>query len=275
MMSQKYRRHTHTDIPTALFCYKEENLRPGVSYGPVIRDVYIFECCTWGKGSVIINGKEHAIQKGDFYVLLPGDAVTHTADSVERRRGYSCVVLGLSLKHSLERAGITSEQPFAPRALFPLLLEEMKKMNRIDQETDPGAESRRTACLYQILGELLRGGQETNRDSLIQKAVGMMETRYHEDLSVEELSAEVGLERSYFSVFFHQRTGLPPHRYLTKLRVQKACSLMKQQKLSVANTAESVGLDPQNFSRLFKKEMGMTPTEYIKSENRAHSLDKK
>lgn len=258
---KKYSR-SHSEIPTALFCHREDDLAPGARFGPVIRDVYIFECCTEGKGSVIINEKEFAIRKGDFYVLFPGDAVTHTADEVHPRCGYSCVALGLSLHHTLARAGLTSETPFAPRKMFPVLLREMKKMHEIDQETDPGSESRRTACLYRILGELLRVAPETDRSALIQKAVGIMETRYHEDLSVEALSREVGLERSYFTTVFKERTGIPPHRYLTRLRIQKACALMTQQDLSVAEAAESVGLDPQNFSRLFKKETGQTPLQF-------------
>ncbi|MBE6712229.1 MAG: AraC family transcriptional regulator [Ruminococcaceae bacterium] len=258
---KKYIRN-YTDIPTALFCHHEEDLAPGARFGPVIRDVYIFECCTEGKGSVIINEREFAIRKGDFYVLFPGDAVTHTADEVHPRAGYSCVALGLSLHHTLARAGITSEKPFASRKLFPVLAREMKKMHEIDAETDPGTESRRTACLYRILGELLRLAPETDRNELVQKAVGIMETRYHEDLTVESLSREVGLERSYFTTFFKEKTGIPPHRYLTRLRVQKACDLMTRRDLSVTEAAESVGLDPQNFSRLFKKEMGMTPSQY-------------
>ena len=135
-------------------------------------------------------------------------------------------------------------------------------MHEIDRETDPGSESRRTACLYRILGELLRVAPETDRSALIQKAVGIMETRYHEELTVETLSREVGLERSYFTTVFKERTGIPPHQYLTRLRVQKACALMTLQDLSVAEAAESVGLDPQNFSRLFKKEMGVTPLQF-------------
>ena len=52
---------------------ERENVRPGSCYGPVIRSVYILECCTGGVGSVIINGTEHPISAGCCYMLLPGD----------------------------------------------------------------------------------------------------------------------------------------------------------------------------------------------------------
>ncbi len=255
------------ELPMALFCTREQNVA-GSIYGPVIRDVYIFECCTQGRGSIIINGKEFFFQEGDFYVLFPGDAVGHTCDKEHPRGGYSCYACGLTLRHMLARAGINSSQPFAPKELYPRLLEEMKAMYAMNKEDDPGAELRRTAYLYRILGEILREGKERSRDSLIQKAVDIMETRYFEDISVEDLSNEVGLERSYFSTFFKDRTGFSPHRYLTRLRIQKACALMDQRDLAVFEAAESVGLDPQNFSRLFKKEMEMTPLQYKKRENR-------
>ena len=145
-----------------------------------------------------------------------------------------------------------------------LALAEMEKIYAMKRDNDPGAEFRRTACLYNILGEIMRNSAESSRDILIQKAVDIMESRYFEDLSVEDLSREVGLERSYFTTFFKERTGFSPHRYLTRLRIQKACALMAQEDLAAFEVAKSVGLDARNFFRLFKKEMGLTPLQYKK-----------
>ena len=57
---EKYIR-SQREMPVALFCTKETNVG-GPVYGPVIRDVYLFECCTGGRGSVIINGQEFPFQ---------------------------------------------------------------------------------------------------------------------------------------------------------------------------------------------------------------------
>ncbi len=252
------------EMPVVLFCTREAGVGKGSVYGPVIRDVYLFECCTGGRGSVIINGKEFPFQEGDAYALLPGDAVSHSHEKGQQYSGYSCFASGLSLRHILARAGIHSSQPFVPKALSPVFLAEMKKIYATKRDNDPGAEFRRTACLYNILGEIMRNSTENSRDILIQKAVDIMESRYFEDLSVEELSREVGLERSYFTTFFKERTGFSPHRYLTRLRIQKACALMVQEDLAAFEVAKSVGLDARNFFRLFKKEMKITPLQYKK-----------
>ena len=67
-----------------------EHPKPGSTFGPVIRNLYYIECCTDGFGSITINGREFPIQAGDSYVLLPGDAVRHTADAARPRVGFSC-----------------------------------------------------------------------------------------------------------------------------------------------------------------------------------------
>ena len=50
-----------SNAPTLCYVARDENLTPGITYGPVIRDVYIVECCTAGYGSVIINGTEFSL----------------------------------------------------------------------------------------------------------------------------------------------------------------------------------------------------------------------
>ena len=50
--------YINRQVPTVLYCEKEYDLLPGEHYGPIIRNVYIIECCVEGYGSVIINDKE-------------------------------------------------------------------------------------------------------------------------------------------------------------------------------------------------------------------------
>lgn len=248
--------------PAVLYCEKEDSLLPGQQYGPIIRDVYIIECCTDGCGSVIINGREFAVNPKDCYILLPGDTVIHTADKKNPRRGYWCALDGLDLGRLFKEAGISSESPFAPKEAFDELCGHIKKMVDDWGAGDGGESLRETACIYGFLGALMRHRSPSGGDNRIERALGLMEARFHEPLSVRKISREVGLERSYFSVLFKEKTGMTPHRYLTSLRIRKACAIMEIEHCSIAETAAAVGLDPGNFARLFKKETGKTPLEY-------------
>ena len=255
----------HREEPTICHSGRDENLTPGIRFGPVIRDIYLVECCTGGFGSVIINGNEYPIQKGDCYFLFPGDTITHTASETYPREGVWCAMDGLGIGSVLRKAGITSTSPFAPKEAFDEITFAVDRMVDMRDENDSGADLRRTSLIYAVLGALMRHTSVlSDKNIWVKRAVGIMETNYHENITVENIALQTGLDRSYFSTLFKAQTGKTPHAYLTSLRIKKACTLMKQEDLSVSEAAQSVGLDPRNFARLFKKETGKTPKEYMK-----------
>lgn len=253
-------------VPTVLYCEKEYNLKAGERYGPVIRNVYIVECCVEGYGSVIINNKEFSVSPQDCYVLFPGDTVTHTADSKEPRKGYWCALDGLELGYIFKEARISSESPFAPKELFEELCTCVKNMVREWGNGDAGEGMRETAWIYQFLGILMKNQKSTAYDDRIERAIGLMETKYSEPLSIERIAKEVGLERSYFTVLFKEKTAVPPHQYLTTLRISKARNLIEKEGCSITQAAIATGLDPSNFARIFKRIIGKSPREYYKKD---------
>lgn len=244
-----------------IYCARERV--PGdVVYGPVIREVFIIECNVSGYGSVIINGKEFSFGPRECYVLFPGDTVVHTSYGGDYRAGVYCAIDGLNLGRYFKQAGIDSENPFAPKKVFDEILGWVAPMMEDLGKKDAGAAMRQASRIYGILGILLREKTATASQSWVDIAIGLMETHYPDNLNVTGLAREVGLERSYFTTLFKEKTGLAPYQYLTTLRIQKACHLLENTDHPVAEISELVGLNPRNFARLFKKETGSTPLEY-------------
>ncbi len=250
-------------------CARDDNLAPGVRYGPVIRDIYIVECCTGGYGSVIINGTEFPIKSGDCYILFPGDIIVHTASEKEPRRGVWCAVDGIRIASYLKRAGITSCQPFAPKEAFQGITRQIDKMIDLKSDADSGANLRRQSCVYGLFGELLRYSKPaSDTDSYIEKALHVIEAKYDRIESVSEIASDIGLERSYFSTLFKAATGASPYRYLSDVRIKKACAIMASGRCKISGVAKAVGIPPENFSRIFKRYTGKTPVEYMKSQEK-------
>ena len=250
------------DIPSVYYSKIDSNLEPGIIYGPVIRDAFVIELCTSGLGSVIINGTEFPVSQGDCYFLFPGDTVTHTADKKEPRCGYWTIFDGINVKSILKRVGITSEAPFAPEDCFEPILKQLKTLYDMRQDMDNGAAFRRAACIYSILGELLKTEKTTDKNLWVQQAIGIMESKYSGALNVSSIAEMIGLERSYFSTLFKAQTGVSPYVYLTDMRINKARVLLKDKSLTVSEVADAVGIDSKNFSRIFKQKTGMSPTKF-------------
>lgn len=252
-----------TDEPVVLYCEKETDLPPGITYGPVIRSIYVFETCIAGSGSVTVNGREFPVKAGDCYVLLPGDTVIHKADTVSPRQGIWCAVGGLAVGRYLSEAGITSASPFASPEAFNELYGCLQRIHSVWGSSDAGAALRLTGYIYEFLSILHREKRtRTSGDEWIDKALGIVESRFNERLSVKELAAETGIERAYFSTLFKSKLGVTPHEYITSFKLKKACILLEDMRTPIGTVAESVGIPPENFSRVFKSEFGVTPLHY-------------
>ena len=253
----------YPDDVTLYYCGIDKDLKPGARYGPVIRECYILEVCTAGKGSAIINGVEFEVKAGDVYLLLPGDIVTHTADTQCPREGYFFGFWGMHVADWVAQSDISSSRPFAEKGAFEGILPLIKELYECQKEASH-LKIKGLICL--ILSYLL-GNKRTSQTSPdpIDNALKLMEQRYHEPLSVSRIAAASGLERSYFSTVFKERTRHSPYDYLCRLRLNKACELLKNRRCSVSVAATSCGIEPHNFARLFKKYLGTTPAKWINS----------
>lgn len=262
MKFESFGKYKQTDL-NLYICNKDENLKPGIRYGPVIRDLYIVECCTGGYGSAIINGKEFPVKNGDCIILLPGDVIVHVADDKVPRRGVWCGINGMKIASYVKTLGITSNSPYAPPQAFKKITEHIEKLIELKSENDAGADLRRSAQIHMMFGEMLRYTKKTpDNNEYVLKAVNIMETKYAEDLSISDIANELGLERCYFSTVFAKETGRTPHSYLNEMRIKKACTLIEIGGLSISEIATATGIEPANFSRVFKNYTGILPREY-------------
>ncbi|HXM50208.1 MAG TPA: AraC family transcriptional regulator, partial [Pyrinomonadaceae bacterium] len=72
-----------------------------------------------------------------------------------------------------------------------------------------------------------------------------IESRLEADLTLQELASEVGYSRSHFLRMFHATTGMTPHRYVLKRRVERARQQLEQVEQSIAEVAFRCGFSSQ------------------------------
>ena len=90
--------------------------------------------------------------------------------------------------------------------------------------------------------------------------------RPEDDHSLERMAATAGVTPSHFCRIFRKATGMSPHQYVLKARLDRAQSLLTQSGNSIASISESLGFTSQShFSRAFRNYAGVAPSEYRQS----------
>lgn len=100
---------------------------------------------------------------------------------------------------------------------------------------------------------------------IVDKANKIIHERFHQELTLDEISKELYISPQYFSRLYKQEMGINFIEQLTLIRMQNAKKLMEQGNYSIKEICYLSGYsDPNYFSRLFKKFEGVSPSAYQK-----------
>jgi AraC family transcriptional regulator len=109
-------------------------------------------------------------------------------------------------------------------------------------------------------GRIYRGGLSPAR---LRKITELVHARIDEDLTLEEMAESVELSIAHFSQMFRKSTGESPHRFVLRLRVERAQQMLRAAEARVLDVAVACGFKTQqHFARVFRQMCGASPTEY-------------
>jgi AraC family transcriptional regulator len=100
-----------------------------------------------------------------------------------------------------------------------------------------------------------------------QRAVaGYIEEHVADQISLATLAQHARLSPYHFSRAFKQTFGMPPHRFHTHRRIERAKSLLANAAASVTSVGMEVGFcETSSFSTAFRKATGVTPSGFQRS----------
>jgi len=92
--------------------------------------------------------------------------------------------------------------------------------------------------------------------------LNMIREHPEQEFSLDILASEIDLTPAHFCRMFREATGITPHQYILKCRLQRAEHLLNNSDLSISMVAEASGFNSQShFTRLFLKKMGKNPSD--------------
>ena len=90
-----------------------------------------------------------------------------------------------------------------------------------------------------------------------------MRDHIDEEITVGQLAAVACLSPFHFIRMFRLRTGVPPHRYLSRLRLDSAKLLLIDGGPSLQSISDTCRFSSlSNFTRAFRRATGVTPRAY-------------
>jgi AraC family transcriptional regulator len=95
------------------------------------------------------------------------------------------------------------------------------------------------------------------------RVVEFIEEHLSEEISLATLAELVNLSLFHFARAFKRSFGVPPHRYHSARRMDRARGLLQRPALSVTQIGVQTGFrETSSFTRAFRRFTGLTPTEY-------------
>jgi AraC-like DNA-binding protein len=97
----------------------------------------------------------------------------------------------------------------------------------------------------------------------LQRAKDLVDARYADQLTVDDLARAAGLSRAHFSREFRRTFGESPHAYVLTRRLERAAALLRNTDHTVADICMAVGLESVgSFTTSFRRMFGQPPLTY-------------
>jgi AraC-like DNA-binding protein len=128
------------------------------------------------------------------------------------------------------------------------------------------AESRMLAFLAVLIDRHAEGrivASDTHHTPLVRSIQEYLEAHFQEDPSLSDLSELTGVGRFALLRQFRREVGLPPHAYLTQVRLREARRQLLAGSAPALVAADVGFVDQSHLIKRFRSAFGITPNQYV------------
>lgn len=262
------------DIDLRLNYCGYEQCESGHRFGPNRRDCYVLHVVTQGKGKLEIAGQCYRLTEGDAFLIRPHEEAWYTADRISPWTYLWIGFQGMKADECVMRAGFDHHNHIIHNIHHGPLFGYIMEMLNTRELTYSNALIR-SGYLQMFLAQLMKQQESQYPDmkklenepgtAQVKRLVQYFVEHYSQNLRMNEIAQEMGVNRTYLASRFKKVTGYSPTEYLMRLRMEKAKSLLRTTNYSVGQIAAMVGYaDQLAFSRMFKHRFGESPKTFRK-----------
>lgn len=228
-----------------------------------IKSLYTAYFVTRGSGRLHTQGKILPLKQGDVFFSFPAEPFA--IESVSDFQYMYISFLGARGNRIMEKLSISPQNPLYPNCgeLETVWTQGLRSPAQLSDIASEAVLLLTFAFLGESLSKLAENDEgQIDLISMIQKYVD--EHFSDTDFSLEKLGNDLKYNKKYLSTVFKRHVGVGIVDYLHTVRIQHACTMLKQGFTSVSDVALRCGYpDAQYFSKVFKRRMNLSPREYM------------
>jgi len=223
-----------------------------------------------------VDNKDYVINEKEIIILAPGQK---HALSVPDNESASYVTIQFQMQ-MIGGYGQGNLNQGLLNKVFPHNRKVYDRIKSFSQETAtviPYLENLMVCMLTEILIRLLQSGfvediptaksiiRHNYQDELFNRIVAYINERIYDRITIDELCKHFSISRSSIQHMFINAVNQTPKRYISDLKLEKSCQLLRENKYSVIDIAKKLGYNSvQNFTHNFTQKYHISPGEYAK-----------
>ena len=228
-----------------------------------LKSLYTVYFVLQGTGMLHTRGEVLSLKQGDLFFPAEPFAIESVSDFQYMYISF----LGARGNRIMDKLGVSPKTSFYPdcEELKTVWIQGLHCPVELSDIASEAVLLHTFAYLGRRLPEFSSGGERRiDLISMIQKYVD--EHFSDPDFSLERLGSDLKYNKKYLSTVFKRHVGVGIVEYLHTVRIQHACTMLRQGFTSVSDVALRCGYpDAQYFSKVFKRRMSIAPREYIAS----------
>lgn len=218
---------------------------------------YIIE----GEANFECMGKRSRVTSGHFFAVFPNE--THRIIPAGKKPYVRQYIISAEPDDELNdlAAAIRSRRYFFIGTNRRYFFEDIRRKWRANRHLALSA-----ACALASLIHDCLGGSTVAADDPLEDALAYLQASVYGTVSLADIARRVGVPRERAIRLFKERTGMPPLKYFSLLKVEAAAGMLVGTDRSLEDIADAFSFtDTAHFSRMFKRYKGMTPGAYRRS----------
>lgn len=226
--------------------------------------IYITE----GQSTAILDNQTYTLTAGDIFLAFPNQI--HFYHDKTPIKGH-LVIFSPDILSEFKEI-FQTKVPVSPivkdtcipmdvEGTFAKITEKLESGTPLDSITAKG-------YLLTLSGELFSHMELVNKpgdQETIKRILSYCIENYTEPLTLEHLAKELYLNKYYISHVFQERMHISYKDFITQLRVDHACDLLKKGSSATEAAYASGFSSVRTFNRAFSQYKNMTPRDYVKS----------